>query len=132
MWSFFTALTLAGLALGQNIPVPPLPYNMGALNPFLSEHALRIHHLGHHASYTFQLNNVLERMRWDPALKHLAKMGVDELLHNLHEVPEAQRDDVRRAGGGFVNHDLFWKVLSPWGGHKPSPESQTIQVRDCH
>lgn len=39
------------------------------------------------------------------------------------------RQDARRAGGGFVNHDLFWNVLSPWGGHPPSQDSDTIQVR---
>lgn len=49
-----------------------------------------MHHLGHHASYTSQLNAVLEKMRWDPELKHLAKMGVDELLHNLDSVPEGK------------------------------------------
>lgn len=38
------------------------------------------------------------------------------------------REAVRRAGGGFVNHDLFWNVLSPWGGHPPGPDSDTIQV----
>lgn len=39
------------------------------------------------------------------------------------------REAARRAGGGFVNHDLFWNVLSPWGGHPPGPESDTIQER---
>ena len=48
----------------------------------------QVHHLGHHASYTSQLNAVLEHLRWNPELKHLAKMGVDELLHNLDLVPE--------------------------------------------
>lgn len=52
----------------------------------------QVHHLGHHAAYTSQLNAVLERMRWDPELKHLAKMGVDELLHNLESVPEGERE----------------------------------------
>ncbi|CAM9617328.1 unnamed protein product [Pylaiella littoralis] len=113
----------------QNLPVPPLPYSYGSLVPFISEHALRVHHLGHHASYTSQLNAVLEKMRWDPELKHLAKMGVDELLHNLGSVPEDYRGAARRAGGGFVNHDLFWNVLSPWGGHPPGQESETIQER---
>lgn len=39
------------------------------------------------------------------------------------------REAARHAGGGFVNHDLFWNVLSPWGGHPPGPESDTIQAR---
>eukprot|EP00752_Nemacystus_decipiens_P006267 g5651.t1 len=121
-------LAAAG-SFAQNLPVPPLPYSYGSLVPFISEHALRVHHLGVHASYTSQLNAVLEKMRWDPELKHLAKMGVDELLHNLGNVPEDYREAARRAGGGFVNHDLFWNVLSPWGGHPPGPESDTIQER---
>ncbi|CAM9692836.1 unnamed protein product [Ascophyllum nodosum] len=113
----------------QNIPVPPLPYDYSALVPFIGEHALKVHHLGIHASFTSQLNAVLEKMRWDPQLKHLAKMGVDELLHNLDSVPEEYQGVVRHAGGGFVNHDLFWNVLSPWGGHPPGPESDTTQER---
>lgn len=125
-------LALFVIAVGshaQNLPVPPLPYSYSSLVPFISEHALRVHHLGHHASYTSQLNAVLEHLRWNPELKHLAKMGVDELLHNLELVPEEYRQDARRAGGGFVNHDLFWNVLSPWGGHPPTQESDTIQER---
>lgn len=50
----------------------------------------QLHHLGHHAAYTSQLNAVLEKMRWDPELKHLAKMGVDKLLQNLDSVPEGE------------------------------------------
>lgn len=71
------------LLLRQNIP-PPAPTST-------HHHAMRcpqVHHLGHHASYTSQLNAVLEHLRWNPELKHLAKMGVDELLHNLELVPE--------------------------------------------
>lgn len=59
--------------------------------PTSTHHTMRcpqVHHLGHHASYTSQLNAVLEHLRWNPELKHLAKMGVDELLHNLDLVPE--------------------------------------------
>lgn len=50
----------------------------------------QVHHLGEHASHTSQLNAVLEKMRWDPELKHLAKMGIDELLHNVDSVPERE------------------------------------------
>ncbi|CAN0284171.1 unnamed protein product, partial [Hapterophycus canaliculatus] len=89
----FAIVSIAAVgSRAQHLPVPPLPYSYSALVPFISEHALRVHHLGHHASYTSQLNAVLEKMRWDPELKHLAKMGVDELLHNLESVPEGEKE----------------------------------------
>lgn len=49
--------------------------------------------------------------------------------HNFLVACSDYREAARRAGGGFVNHDLFWNVLSPWGGHPPGPESDTIQER---
>lgn len=58
-----------------------------------------------------------------PATKHLAKMGIDQLLepHNLAQVPEALRDSVHNNGGGFVNHDFFWASMAPPGtGGEPS------------
>eukprot|EP00611_Tribonema_gayanum_P019295 TRINITY_DN3319_c0_g1_i1.p3 TRINITY_DN3319_c0_g1~~TRINITY_DN3319_c0_g1_i1.p3 ORF type:complete len:209 (+),score=81.72 TRINITY_DN3319_c0_g1_i1:145-771(+) len=68
-------------------------------------------------------------MRADPNMKHLAKMGIDELLHHLDEVPEQHAGTIRNAGGGYVNHDLWWKSLSPWGGVPPTDASPTIQER---
>lgn len=48
----------------------------------------------------------------------------------MDTVSSDYRGSARRAGGGFVNHDLFWNVLSPWGGHPPGEESNTIQARE--
>jgi superoxide dismutase len=70
-----------------------------ALEPFIDESTMRVHHLGHHAAYTHQVNAALEKMRWDSSLKHLAKMGLDELLHHLDEVPEDLVGVIRNAGG---------------------------------
>jgi superoxide dismutase len=70
-----------------------------ALEPFIDEPTMRVHHLGHHAAYTHQVNAALDKMRWDSSLKHLAKMGLDELLHHLDEVPEDLVGVIRNAGG---------------------------------
>ncbi len=42
-----------------------------------------VHHLGHHQTYTDKLNGALAKLRADPKLKYLAKMGVDSLLQHL-------------------------------------------------
>ena len=40
----------------------------------------------------------------------LAALPLPELLQRLGEVPAALRTALRNSGGGYVNHELFWKV----------------------
>lgn len=37
------------------------------------------------------------------------------------QVPESYRNMIRNAGGGYVNHALFFDSMSPAGGGTPSP-----------
>eukprot|EP00640_Fibrocapsa_japonica_P005954 CAMPEP_0113943822 /NCGR_PEP_ID=MMETSP1339-20121228/28243_1 /TAXON_ID=94617 /ORGANISM="Fibrocapsa japonica" /LENGTH=112 /DNA_ID=CAMNT_0000948785 /DNA_START=58 /DNA_END=393 /DNA_ORIENTATION=- /assembly_acc=CAM_ASM_000762 len=92
----------------QHLPVPPLPYDYDALEPFMDESTVRLHHLSHHAAATNQLNAALATLRSDPKTKPLAKMGIDRLLRHLEEVPDPElRDTLRMSGGSYVNHELF-------------------------
>ena len=116
------ALSLLHVALAQNLPLPPLPYDYAALEPHIDESTMREHHLKHHQKYTDSLNGALAKLRADAATKHLAKMGVDTLLQHLAEIPdEATRRTVQNAGGGYVNHDFFFRSMAPDGGgsHRP-------------
>jgi Fe-Mn family superoxide dismutase len=45
---------------------------------------------------------------------------IEEILRNLDAVPAEVRTVVRNHGGGHMNHSMFWKMLSPKGGGKPS------------
>eukprot|EP00123_Amoebidium_parasiticum_P009166 comp19294_c1_seq1/m.22137 comp19294_c1_seq1/g.22137 ORF comp19294_c1_seq1/g.22137 comp19294_c1_seq1/m.22137 type:complete len:246 (-) comp19294_c1_seq1:189-926(-) len=107
---------LAFVAFGQNLPLPPLPYEYNALEPYIDEATMRTHHLKHHQAYTDKANAALAALREDPKHKHLAKLGIDTLLTRLADVPEPHRVTLRNHGGGYVNHDLFWKIMSPHGG----------------
>lgn len=73
--------------------------------------------------YTDKLNGALTKLRADPVTKHLAKMGIDQLLQHLDDVPEQFRKTVRNAGGGYVNHDLFFRCMGPDGGGDPQSAS---------
>ena len=109
-------LLLAGLAaLGhaQSLTLPPLPYAYDALEPIIDEATMRVHHLGHHAAYTDKTNAVLAALRSNASTHHLAKLGIDALLRQLHRVPSPQRTTLQNHGGGFVNHDLFWRSMAP-------------------
>jgi Fe-Mn family superoxide dismutase len=45
---------------------------------------------------------------------------IEEILKSLDSIPADVRGAVRNHGGGHLNHSLFWKLLSPKGGGKPT------------
>lgn len=96
--------------------LPPLPYAYNALEPYIDQQTMEIHHDRHHAAYVNNLNAALE------AYPELQAKPLDELLRNLDALPEAIRTAVRNNGGGHANHTLFWDVMSPNGGGDPKGE----------
>jgi superoxide dismutase, Fe-Mn family len=94
--------------------LPPLPYDYAALEPHIDETTMRIHHDKHHAAYVTNLNAALETQA------AFADRGLEDLLRNISEVPEAVRTAVRNNGGGHHNHTLFWEVMTPGGAKAPT------------
>ncbi|MCL4110521.1 UNVERIFIED_CONTAM: hypothetical protein GTU68_047770 [Idotea baltica] len=70
---------------------------------------MNIHHGKHHAGYTAKLNNAIEGT-------DLAGKSIEDILEGL----DLDNKAVRNNGGGFYNHSLFWKVMSPDGGGEPT------------
>ncbi len=85
--------------------LPALPFDYKALEPYMDEQTLHIHHDKHHQTYVDNLNKAL-----DPH-PDLFKFGVAELLKDLNKVPEDIRTAVRNHGGGVWNHTFFWSIL---------------------
>jgi Fe-Mn family superoxide dismutase len=94
--------------------LPDLPYAFNALEPHIDAKTMEIHHGKHHATYVSKLNAALEKA---PAFQARA---IEDILKSLDSVPADVRTAVRNHGGGHMNHTLFWKMLSPKGGGKPS------------
>jgi Fe-Mn family superoxide dismutase len=69
---------------------------------------MEIHHSKHHAGYTNNLNNAI-------AGTDLEGASIEDIL-----IKGIDNTAVRNNGGGYYNHDLFWKVMSPNGGGQPS------------
>mgnify|MGYP002629133335 FL=1 len=90
--------------------LPNLPYAHDALAPHIDARTMEIHHGKHHAGYTTNLNNAI-------AGTDLEGKSIEEILKNCKDKPA-----VRNNGGGYYNHDLFWKVMSPNGGGNPTGE----------
>jgi len=95
--------------------LPSLPYAYDALEPHIDARTMEIHHTKHHQTYTNNLNAALEGT-------DLGAQPAEDILRDLASVPEAIRTAVRNNGGGYVNHNMFWTVMSPKGGGKPTGE----------
>lgn len=96
--------------------LPALPYAANALEPYIDEQTMIIHHDRHHATYVNNLNAALE------GHDELSNKSVEELIANLDAVPENIRTAVRNNGGGHANHTLFWNLLAPNAGGAPTGE----------
>lgn len=97
------------------LSLPPLPYDYKALEPWIDEQTMRIHHDKHHQAY---LDNLLKAI----AGTDLENREVAQTLADLGRVPENIRTAVRNHGGGFVNHSLFWEIMGPNAGGAPAGE----------
>ena len=91
--------------------LPKLPYAYDALEPHIDARTMEIHHTKHHNGYTTNLNNAI-------AGTELENKSILDILENL----DMSNAAVRNNGGGFYNHSLFWEIMSPNGGGKPSGE----------
>lgn len=96
--------------------LPELGYDYNALEPHIDKMTMEIHHTKHHQAYINNANNALE------GHEKFENMSAKEILENLDDVPESIRTAVVNNVGGHYNHSIFWKVMSPGGGGKPSGE----------
>jgi Fe-Mn family superoxide dismutase len=86
-----------------------LPYDYDALEPIISERALRVHHQVHHKGYVDKLNASL---RDYPELLERAG-GLRNLLARPADIPSEIKEAVINFGGGVFTHDFFWQSLTP-------------------
>lgn len=93
--------------------LPEISYPYDALEPYIDQKTMKIHHTKHHQGYVDKLNKALE------SAPGKSDWSLDKLLANLKELPESIQEKVRQNGGGHANHSLFWEIMSPKGGGDP-------------
>ena len=91
----------------MSFELPELGYGYDELEPHLDALTMEIHHSKHHAGYTANLNAAIEGT-------DMADLSIEELITEHFD-----NAAVRNNGGGFWNHSLFWKIMSPNGGGSP-------------
>ena len=95
--------------------LPDLPYDFAALEPAIDARTMEIHHGKHHAAYVAKANDALAGTEW-------ADKPVEEVVSSLGDLPENIRTAVRNNAGGHANHSLFWSVMGPGKGGRPTGE----------
>ena len=88
--------------------LPDLGYDYDSLEPHIDALTMEIHHSKHHNAYTNNLNAAI-------AGTEMEGKSIEDLLANHTDSPA-----VRNNGGGFWNHALFWRLMSPNGGGEPT------------
>jgi len=85
---------------------PQLPYDLGALSPFLSEEQMSYHYGKHHAAYFNNLNGLVD--------------GKPESEMTLKDVVMNSSAGVFNNAAQAWNHSFFWHCMSPSGGGAPA------------
>src|SRR5690606_22533636 len=94
------------IPIGQH-RLPPLPYRYDALEPYIDEQTMRLHHDLHHQSYVDGLN------RAEIEMEKARETGDYKLLKHWER-------EASFHGAGHYLHTIFWYVMHPKGGGKPS------------
>ena len=88
--------------------LPKLDFDYAALEPQIDARTMEIHHTKHHGAYTTNLNAALQGTEWEGKT-------IEEIMASVSQLSVA----VRNNGGGYYNHNLYWKILTPGGSREP-------------
>lgn len=86
--------------------LPQLPYNMDALQPYISKETLEYHYGKHHAAYVNNLNKLVDGTAF-------ANASLEEIIKNAD-------GGVFNNGAQVWNHTFYWNCMSPEGNREPS------------
>ncbi len=120
--AFLAGPAIAGEAFSKSsdeFKQAELEYDYDALMPYIDEQTMELHYSKHHAGYTRKFN---------AALKEEGLEGKE--LHDIFKNVSKYSDAIRNNGGGYYNHNLFWKCMSPDGGGEPQGALARQIVKD--
>jgi superoxide dismutase, Fe-Mn family len=96
--------------------LPPLPYALDALAPFISKETLEYHYGKHHQTYATNLNNLIKGTEFEnSALEEIVKKSAGGVFNNAAQV---------------WNHTFYWNSMKPNGGGAPTgPLADAINAK---
>jgi len=85
----------------------PLPYSYDALEPYIDEQTVEVHHDRLLKAYVDRMNATYEKY------PYLQRFTIEQLLMNPRLIPAPARTPVINFGGGVYNHNFFFNALRP-------------------
>jgi superoxide dismutase, Fe-Mn family len=95
----------------REFKLPALPYSYNALEPFISRDTLYAHHAKVHSAFTRKFNASLHD-------ENIRVNSAREICQNASKY----NNSILENCGGYFNHKIFWPMLTPKAGSKPSTE----------
>jgi superoxide dismutase, Fe-Mn family len=93
----------------KSFSLPKLPYDYNALEPYISEQQLKLHHDKHHQAYVNGANNLLKLI--DEAMKTGAQLDYWISFGYV----KALAKDLAFNIGGHILHSTYWENMAPAG-----------------
>jgi Fe-Mn family superoxide dismutase len=90
--------------------LPPLPYEVAALEPHIDKMTMEIHHDRHHNAYVTNLNDGVKGTVY-------ADYELEDIVARITGSDADKK--IRNNGGGHWNHTFFWQSMAPGGGGTP-------------
>ena len=101
-----------------------LDYNYYDLEPYIDTLTMETHYGKHHASYTKNFNEAVEKAG-------LFGKTVEEILSTLNNIPDVDlRTSLQNNGGGYYNHNLYFSIMGPKKDTKASSILEEAIKRD--
>lgn len=97
-----------------------LEYPYSALEPYIDEKTMMLHHDRHLKTYVDNLNQILK----DYPMYH--KFDLVTILKNLYSLDEKIRSKVKDNAGGVYNHNLYFDLISPY-----KKEDRRLEIEDA-
>ena len=91
--------------------LPPLGYDVAALEPHIDKMTMEIHHDKHHNAYVTNLNDAVKDTVY-------AEYELEDIVARI-STSDADKK-IRNNAGGHWNHTFFWQTIAPGGGNMPS------------
>ncbi len=89
------------------IKLMELPYNLDALEPYISRQTVGFHYLKHHKGYVEKLNKLISGTQFET-------MTLEEIVIAAHKKNEYL--DIYNNAAQVWNHNFYWQSLNPNGG----------------
>merc|ERR1712080_67229 len=116
--------------------MPQLPFAFDAMEPYIDASTMEIHYSAIFKEYTVRLNALLKK--WKASGEKTAPLANTSLINiwrNLKELPPDIRKEFTQAGGGYINHLLYFSTMTPNSKDEkrsPSQELMPLIKRSFH